>query len=122
MDMLDGESSVRDYSLERQMMLSDGVFAIAMTLLALDLRVPANWDGTVSGLIAGGWSQFFGYIMSFFTISLFWAMHRQSYGRFLKTDFVLSLLGLLTLGAVTLIPFATRLYSENLIHPGDGAN
>lgn len=121
MDMLEGESTVRDYALERQMMLSDGVFAIAMTLLALDLRVPQGWDGTVVGLIVGAYAQFFGYIFSFFTISLFWAMHRQSYARYRKTDFMLSFLGLLTLGAVTIIPFATRIYSETLTHPGGGA-
>jgi uncharacterized membrane protein len=121
MDMLEGESRVRDYGLERQMMLSDGVFAIAMTLLVLDLRVPAGWDGTAIGLIAGAGAQFFGYVMSFFTISLFWAIHRQSYGRFLKTDFMLSALGLATLSAVSLIPFATRIYSENLLEARNGA-
>lgn len=119
--MSDAETHPRDPSLERQIFLSDGVFAIAMTLLVLELKVPAGWDGTAIGLLFGSAAQMFGYVMSFFTISLFWAIHRQSHGRFLKTDFMLSILGLATLGAVSLIPFATAVYSEHLREFRDGA-
>jgi uncharacterized membrane protein len=122
MELLDGETRERDYALERQMMLSDGVFAIAMTLMALELRTPQNWDHTVGGLFAGSWPLFFAYGMSFFAISIFWAMHRQSFGRFRRSDFMLTALGLLALGCITVIPFATRLYSEDALTGavGDG--
>ncbi len=112
MDMLDGETRVHDYALERQMMLSDGVFAIALTLLALDLKAPPGWDHTIGGLLNGEGGAFFAYFWSFFSIAIFWASHRQMYGRFVRTDFLLSALGLLGLGLITLIPFVTRLYSE----------
>jgi uncharacterized membrane protein len=47
MDMQEQETGdVRDYDLERLIMLSDGVFAIAITLLALDLKAPAQWNGS----------------------------------------------------------------------------
>lgn len=118
MDMLDGETRVHDYALERQMMLSDGVYAIAMTLLAIELKAPQGWDHTLTGLLVGGAPQFFAYVMSFFVIGMSWAMHRQSYGRYLRTDFVLSLLGLISLGFVTLVPFGTRLYAEDMTTRG----
>ena len=117
MDLLDGETRVHDYALERQMMLSDGVFAIALTLLALELRAPPGWDHSISGLLEGSGAAFFAYFWSFFSIAIFWASHRQMYGRFARTDFMLSALGLISLGLITLIPFLTRLYSEALNAP-----
>lgn len=123
MDMVEGERRGRDYALERQILLSDGVFAIALTLLAIELKAPEGWDHTLTGLFERSASQFFAYGMSFFVIGISWAIHRQSYGKYRRTDFMLTLLGLLTLGFVTLIPFGTRLYSEDMGARGapDGA-
>jgi len=120
MDMLDGETEVRDYSLERLMMLSDGVFAIAMTLLALELRPPEHWDGGFDSLIEGMAAPFFAFFWSFLSIGIIWASHRQSFGRFRRADFGLTLYTLILLALVTLIPATTRImtlghYSRALV-------
>jgi hypothetical protein len=102
MDMMDGETEVRDYGLERLMMLSDGVFAIAMTLLALDLRPEGPWDHTLAGLrsaIAGPFQAFF---WSFFAASVFWAGHRRQFGSYRRSDAVITFFNLLLLGEIIL--------------------
>src|SRR5262245_51146299 len=98
MDMLEGETPVRDYNLERLLMLTDGVFAIAITLLAIELRPPANWDGTFIGLVHAMGVEFFAYVMSFFFVAIYWASHRRTYRRFRRADGVLTTLNFIMLG------------------------
>ena len=117
MDMLDGETEVRDYSLERLMMLSDGVFAIAMTLLALELRPPEHWDGGFNSLIEGMVAPFFAFFWSFLPIGILWASHRESFGRFRRADFGLTLYTLILLALVTLIPATTRIMTLGRYSP-----
>ena len=117
MDMLDGETEVRDYSLERLMMLSDGVFAIAMTLLALELRPPEHWDGGFNSLVEGMVGPFFAFFWSFLSIGILWASHRESFGRFRRADFGLTLYTLILLGLVTLIPATTRIMTVGRYSP-----
>lgn len=121
MDLLDGRAHVRDYSLERLMMLTDGVYAIALTLLALELRPPPGWDHTVAGLWRGAAPSFAAYALSFFSLSTFWASQRQFSGRFVRSDFLLSGLALVTLGFITLIPVSTRIYAEAIGAVGGSA-
>lgn len=112
MDMLDGETEVRDYGLERLMMLSDGVFAIAMTLLALDLHPQGAWTHTVPGLLDAISGPFQTFFWSFFTVGIFWALHRRHFGNLRRADGVVSALNLLLLGEVVLVPAATRMLPE----------
>jgi uncharacterized membrane protein len=117
MDMMDGETEVRDYGLERLMMLSDGVFAIAMTLLALDLRPEGPWDHTLAGLriaIAGPFQAFF---WSFFAASIFWAGHRRQFGAYRRSDGIITFFNLLLLGEIILLPAATRILTEMKYSP-----
>jgi len=109
MDMLDGETEVRDYALERLMMLSDGVFAIAMTLLALDLRIPDNWNHTLSDLLTQLSLPFQAFFWSFFSAASFWMIHRRLFGLYRRADRTLTVLNLVLLGEITLIPVATRI-------------
>ncbi len=112
MDMLDGETEVRDYALERVIMLSDGVFAIAMTLLALELRPPDPWDHTLTGLIRGLAVPFQAFFWSFFAAGSFWLGHRRLFGLYRRADPVISIINLVLLGEIVLIPAATRLLTE----------
>jgi uncharacterized membrane protein len=112
MDLMDNESEVRDFALERLMMLTDAVFAIALTLLALDLKAPEHWDHTMGSLLSSEWSTIFAYLLSFATIAIYWASQRQMSSHFLRTNFPASALAIATLGLITLIPFATKLYAE----------
>jgi uncharacterized membrane protein len=112
MDMLDRETEVRDYGLERLMMLSDGVFAIAMTLLALDLRPEGQWDHTLAGLGDAIAQPFLAFFWSFFAAGVFWLGHRRQFGAYRRADGVISVLNLMLLGEIILLPAATRILTE----------
>ena len=117
MDTLDGEGGVRDYNLERLIMLSDGVFAIAMTLLAFEVKPPEHWDGTAAGLLHGSGQLLIAYMISFLSIAGYWIMHRRNFSRFRRADTGLTLTNFLILGLVTLVPIGTRLITD---HPPFG--
>jgi uncharacterized membrane protein len=112
MDMLDGETEVRDYGLERLMMLSDGVFAIAMTLLALDLRPDDKWDHTLAGLWGAIGIPFIAFFWSFFAAAIFWTGHRRQFGAYRRADAAITFFNLVLLGEIILLPAATRILTE----------
>jgi uncharacterized membrane protein len=91
---------------------SDGVLAIAITLLVLDLSVPASefhdlWRG-----ILGEWPAYLAYVTSFLTIGAIWLRHHGIFGRLAYVDRRLMTLNLLLLMAVSFLPFPTRLMAE----------
>lgn len=108
--------------LERLIFFSDAVFAIAITLLALDIRLPelgptAGDDDMIAALLAIR-PQFFGYFISFAVIGLIWIGHHRMYRYVRGYDRLLVLLNLLLLMLVAFIPFPTRLigvYSNRVV-------
>ena len=66
---------------DRIVNLSDGVFAIALTLLVLDIRVPDIPENLVAselpGVLLALWPKYFGYVLSFVVISTFWIIHHS---------------------------------------------
>ncbi len=96
--------------------ISDGVFAIAMTLLILDIKVPLP-EGihTESQL----WSAFLSlaprllsYLLGFMTLGIFWTGHSTQYSFIEKSDRHLNWLSLFFLLFVSLLPFTTAFLSE----------
>jgi TMEM175 potassium channel family protein len=71
----------RDNSIARLLTLSDGVFAIAMTLLALDLKVPAGLnhpsDRVLRHQLAMNSGNYWAFVVSFFVVASYWGRHRQ---------------------------------------------
>lgn len=112
MDMLEDKGGERDYALERLIMLSDGVFAIAITLLALEIRVPEGWDRTAVGLISSMWRELLAFSISFLVIAVYWASHRRTFARFRRSDAGLTAINFLILGLITLLPFGSKLIAE----------
>lgn len=112
MEMLEKDGHERDYALERLIMLSDGVFAIAITLLALELRPPEHWDGGLHSLMTGMIRPFGAFLFSFFIIAIYWVNHRRMFGRFRSADTGMTILNFLVLGLVTLLPVASTLVAE----------
>jgi uncharacterized membrane protein len=90
-------------------MLSDGVFAIAITLLAFDVRGPASWPADVVGLIAAMGPVLQAFVLSFLVISLYWVLHRRYVAMLVSVDWVLTVLNLAFLGLIALVPAATKL-------------
>ena len=107
-------------NLERLAALSDGVFAVAMTLLVLDLHVPGKEIGTTSigddhalwlALIALG-PRLVTYLMSFLTLGVYWVAQQTQFNYFTRSDRNLTWIHLGFLLAVSIIPFSTALLSE----------
>jgi uncharacterized membrane protein len=95
---------------DRLMMLADGVFAIAITFLAVDVGgPPAGWHGDLAVLWAALAPQLDTYAISFVVISVYWLAHRRFMAMILLVDAPLTVLTLLMLGLVALLPPATRL-------------
>ncbi|CAN5558609.1 TMEM175 family protein [soil metagenome] len=97
---------------DRLIMLSDGVFAIAMTLLALEVRPPHAWSGEIGDLIVQIWRPLFGYALSFMIVAVFWFSNRSILARVRRVDGPFSVLTLLFLCLIGLTPFATALMAE----------
>lgn len=103
-------------SVERLAALSDGVFAVAMTLLVLDLRVPLreaiHGDGDLWRALVALSPQVITYMMSFLTLGIFWIGQQTQLNHLDRSDRSLSWIHLFFLFSVTLVPFSTRLLSE----------
>lgn len=97
---------------DRLIMLSDGVFAIAMTLLALEIRPPVKWTGDLAGLLEQTWRSLFGYGLSFIIVAFFWFSNRSILSRVRRVDGPFSALTLLFLCLICLAPFGTGLMAE----------
>lgn len=92
---------------------SDGVFAIVITLLILDLHVPESPDRLVSQL-AAQWPSFLGYLVSFSFIGGSWLAHTALTHMLRVTDGVVLGLNLLQLLFVSFLPFTTSLLTKHL--------
>ena len=99
----------KDNSLDRLLFFSDGVFAIAITLLSIELHPPHDWDGTAAMLWREGGPGFVAYALSFVVIGIFWNSHRRSFTQILRYSQGVFALNLLLLGAIALMPYMTNL-------------
>jgi uncharacterized membrane protein len=102
---------------------SDGVFAIAITLLVLTLAVP-TYEKAASApelrrALLDQWPTYVAFVMSFLTILIMWASHHNIFSLIRRVDHVFLLLNGLVLMGVTLIPFPTQLLASHLGHPGE---
>ena len=103
-------------SVERLAALSDGIFAVAMTLLVLDLRLPAieavhNEHDLWRALLALG-PQLIMYMMSFLTLGIFWVGQQTQLNHLARSDRSLSWIHILFLFAVSTTPYSTKLLAE----------
>jgi uncharacterized membrane protein len=103
-------------SVERLAALSDGIFAVAMTLLVLDLHGPAkdaiHGDADLWRGLCAMMPQLITWLMSFLTLGIFWAGQQAQLNHFARSDRHLAWIHLAFLSAVSLIPFSTRLLAE----------
>lgn len=96
---------------------SDGVFAVAITLLVLDLRVPVT-DGSLIGALADQWPRFAAFAVSFLLIGCIWVNHHTLFKTVSPDDRVLLYLNLALLFTIVVIPFSTSLFAEYLVRGG----
>jgi uncharacterized membrane protein len=106
------------HAFERLTYLVDGVFAIAMTLLALDLKpqgvIGGGWEGLINNLAP----KLAAYVISFFVIATFWFNQRRNFSRYDKVNGPMAWFTMLFLGLVVLVPVSSNMMYT---HPGLGS-
>ena len=94
---------------------SDGVFAIAITLLILEIKVPET--GEHEGLwhaLGAQWPSYAAYVVSFLVIGIMWINHHQVFTHVVRVDRTLMFLNLLVLMVVAAVPWPTAMLAEYL--------
>jgi uncharacterized membrane protein len=99
---------------------SDGVFAIAATLLVLEFRVPHPHHDLDAKLLHL-WPAYLAYATSFVTIGIIWMNHHHTVSLLGRTDRTMMFINNLLLLTVAFLPFPTRLVAEDLRAPGEEA-
>src|SRR5690242_8436155 len=96
---------------ERIVFFSDAVFAIALTLLAIDLRLPPS-DAPVADLLRGMRPALFSFFVSFIVIGVMWMAHHRMFTFIERNDTVLMTTNLILLLTVTFLPFPTSVLGQ----------
>ncbi len=106
----------KEFQLERLILFSDAVFAIAITLLVIDLKIPKPSEPVTEVKLINAFlrllPQIIGFLLSFFLIGLYWTIHHRLFGFVIAYTQRLLWLNLLFLLGIVLLPFTTAFYSE----------
>jgi uncharacterized membrane protein len=117
-----GGSAGRNNDTGRIEAFSDGVFAIAITLLVIEIGVPHVEDEsegtTLFGALVEQWPSYLGYVISFLQIGVIWANHHNRFRFIARSDHLLLFLNILFLMCVAFIPFPTALLADYLQSSG----
>ena len=109
-----------ELGLERLIFFSDAVFAIAITLLALDIRLPGGEESPSNAQLLtqllGLWPKYLAYLVSFLAIGSFWLGHHRRFRLIKRYDRGLLTLNLLFLMVIAFVPFPTSVISESGNH------
>jgi uncharacterized membrane protein len=94
---------------------ADGVFAIAATLLILNVDAQVGeGSGEIGKRLLEIWPSYIGYAVSFVTIGIIWSNHHTVMGQLGKVDRTFLMLNILLLMCIAFVPFPTRLVAEHL--------
>ena len=100
---------------DRLLALTDGVIAIVITLLVLDLTVPTVPAGSSSAVllaaVAAQWQEFFGFVLSFAVVGQYWVLHRRIFLHVERHPRGVVYLDLLFLLLVAFVPYATGVFA-----------
>jgi uncharacterized membrane protein len=98
--------------LGRMLAFSDGVFAFAITLLILDVKLPADTlKANLGSVLISLWPNYMAFLISFFVIGLYWSAHVRLFKEIIRYDLNLMWLNLLHLLFIVIIPFSTSVIS-----------
>lgn len=111
------ENPAAELGLERLVFFSDAVYAIAITLLVIDLRLPEGAGELDSAALArvlwAMWPQLLSYVLSFLVIGSFWSNHHRKFRSINRFDRRLMWINLLLLMVIAFIPFPTAVIGES---------
>lgn len=106
----------KEFQLERLILFSDAVFAIAITLLVIEIKIPELHENVSDKALLQSLAhlipEFIGFIVSFMMIGLYWTVHHRMFGFVTSYSPKLLILNLVFLFFVALMPFSTGFYSE----------
>ncbi|HEX6456490.1 MAG TPA: TMEM175 family protein [Solirubrobacterales bacterium] len=102
-------------STNRMEAFSDGVFAIAITLLVLEIKIPELDHGESLGhALAAQWPSYAAFVVSFLTIGIIWINHHAMVRRLRRADHSILIWNLMLLMSVSILPFTTALMADYL--------
>ena len=108
---------------DRLLAFSDGIFAVAITLLILDIHVPPVADtvghGGLAHALLAQWPSYFSYVLSFITVGITWINHHQMFRYITRTNHGPLVFNALLLMVLTFIPFPTALLAEYIQEPNE---
>jgi uncharacterized membrane protein len=93
---------------------SDGMFAIAITLLILEIKVPAAGQENLATALLRQWPSYLAFFLSFAFIGIMWMNHHRMFTHIRRSDDTLLVLNLLLLLGVTAVPFPTAVLAAHL--------
>jgi len=96
---------------------SDGVLAIAITLLVLEIRLPEHEPGDLGAALARLGPSYVAYAVSFLIIGIMWAQHHGLFRLIARADQGLMVVNLLLLGGISFLPFPTLVLADALRQP-----
>lgn len=114
--MSEEQAEPEEIGIERLLTFSDGVFAIAVTLLVLDLHEPAVSHGLLDALLKQ-WPAYLSYVLSFVIVGIIWAQHHLMFRFIQRTDHLFILINVIFLMWVAVVPFPTALLARYLENP-----
>jgi uncharacterized membrane protein len=101
------------FDTQRVEAFSDGVFAIAITLLIIEIGVPhVEGDGSLTDALLDLWPSYLGYVVSFLTIGVMWINHHYVFKDIERIDHTLLSLNLMLLLSIAFLPFPTAVLAE----------
>lgn len=96
---------------------SDGIFAIAITLLILEIKIPHQQEGHLWAALLRQWPSYLAFLLSFTYIGIMWINHHRMFSHIKRANDVLLVLNLLLLLGVSVVPFPTAVLAEHLGGP-----
>src|SRR6266508_127727 len=112
---MSGEDHLHPSETQRIEAFSDGVFAIAITLLIIEIGVPqVTGNESLSDKLGDLWPSYGAYVLSFVMIGIYWANHHSFFRLFVRTDHYFLMLNVFFLMAIAFLPFPTAVLGEYL--------
>ncbi|MFJ5550715.1 TMEM175 family protein [Streptomyces sp. NPDC093225] len=96
---------------------SDGVFAIVITILVLEIKVPEHGGDELWPALGHQWPHYAAYVVSFLVIGVMWVNHHTIFSHLKRVDRPLLFLNLMLLMVVSVIPWTTSVLAEHLKDP-----
>lgn len=104
------------FQLERLILFSDAVFAIAITLLIIEIKVPhfegQFTDADIAHRLVHQIPEWIGFFISYWVVGIYWIGHHRMFGYVIRYDNKLTFLNLLFLMTIVIMPFSSALYSQ----------